>query len=162
MRSEWTYDPDAVEQAASVIEHELMTVLDRLNIPCPPRDKPVPTEARAHEGLNRGEQLYSALKALEGLEYHFHEMLTSWELSPERQAECPTENVLLDGYPDQASIDLRLAQGFALVRLETGERAWVRETALEAAQDWPFVPDDLDGAVVLLTRGNPSPGSCDD
>lgn len=30
MRNKWTYDLDAVEQAASVIEHELMTVLDRL------------------------------------------------------------------------------------------------------------------------------------
>ena len=37
MTSEWTYDLDAVEQAASVIEHELTTVLDRLNIGCPRR-----------------------------------------------------------------------------------------------------------------------------
>jgi hypothetical protein len=64
----------------------------------------------------------------------FREMLTCWELSPERQAECPTENVVLDGYPNQASIDLRLAHGFALVRLTTGKLAWVKETALEG---WP-------------------------
>jgi hypothetical protein len=56
---------------------------------------------------NGGEQLYSALKALGRLEDDFREMLTSWELSPERQAECPTENVLLDGHPDQTPIDLR-------------------------------------------------------
>jgi hypothetical protein len=135
MRSKWTYDLDAVEQAASVIEHELMTVLDRLNNPPSRRYEPVPTE-RAHEGLNRGEQLYSALMALGRLEDDFRDTLTSWELSPERQAECPTENVLLDRYPDQASIDLRLAHGFALVRLKTGKLAWVSETTLEAARDW--------------------------
>ena len=147
---EWTYDVDAVEQAASFIERELMTVLDRLNIRCSPRDEPVPKEARP-EGLNHGEQLYSALKALERLEDDFREMLTSWELSPERQAENPTENVVLDGYPDQASIDLRLAHGFALVQLKAGELAWVMETALEAARHWPLF-DDLDGASVLLTQ----------
>jgi hypothetical protein len=41
------------------------------------------------------------------------------------------------------------------VRLETGKLAWV----MEGARDWPFL-DDLDGAVVLLTRGRSSPGSC--
>ena len=154
MRSKWTYDLDAVEQAASVIEHELSTVLDRLNIPCSRRYEPVPTEARAHEGLNDGEQLRATFEALGKLKDDFRESLISWEGSDERQAECPTENVLLDGYPDQASIDLRLAHGFALVRLKTGKLAWVTETALEAARDWPF-SDDLDGALVLLTLQQP-------
>ena len=154
MRSKWTYDLDAVEQAANVIEYELSTVLDRLNIPCSRRYEPVPTEAVPHEGLNCGEQLYSALKAFQRLEYDFREMLTSWELSPERQAECPTENVLLDEYPEQASIDLRLAHGFALVRLKTGKLAWVTETALEGRATAPF-SDDLDGALVSLTLQQP-------
>ena len=46
MRSEWTYDLDAVEKAASVIEHELMTALDRFDIRFPhdgrrPRNAPM-------------------------------------------------------------------------------------------------------------------------
>ena len=109
---------------------------------------------RAFEGLNSGEQLYSAFKALERLKDDFGEILTSCELSPERQAECPTESVLLEGYPNQASIDLRLTHGFALVRLMTGKLAWVTETALEAARDLPF-SDDLDVALVLLTLQQP-------
>jgi hypothetical protein len=109
MRSKWTYDLDAVKQTAKVIERELMTVLDRLSIPCPPRHEPVPTEADTHEGLNHGERLYAGFEALDRLVGDFREMLKSWKLSPERQAELPTEDVVLDGYPDQASIDLRLA-----------------------------------------------------
>jgi hypothetical protein len=155
MRSKWTYDLDAVELAASVIEREFMTALGRLSIPRPLRDEPVPTETDAPEELNYGERLYAAFKALERLKGDFYEMLTTWELSPARQAEFPTENVVLEGYPDQASIDLRLAHGFALVWLKTGELAWFREEALEADQDLPFFNDDLDGAVVLLSLQRP-------
>jgi hypothetical protein len=155
----WTFDPDAVKQAASVIERELMTVFDRLNIPCPPPHyEPVSTEAGVDEGLHRGERLYAAFEALGGLKEYFGEMLTAWELSPERQAEYPTENAVLDEYPDQASIDVRLANGFVLVRLATGKLAWVTQKSLEFAREWPF-SDDLDGAGVLLTRAQSTVGT---
>jgi hypothetical protein len=155
MRSKWTYDLDAVEQAASVIERELMTVLDRLNIQSRPQPQPASTEASFHEGLNAGERLYAALKALQATEEEYREMLKTWELSPDRQAEFPTEDVVLDGYPDPASIELRLKHGFALVRLKKGELAWASESSLVVAQEFPFLGDDLDGAVVLLTPGQP-------
>jgi hypothetical protein len=135
-----------------------VTVLDRLSAPCPTRCEPVLTEAGAHEGLNHGERLYAAFEASDRLVGDFRKMLKSWELSPERQAEFPTEDVVLDGYSDQASIDLRLAHGFAPVRLKTEKLAWVRETALEAARDWPFF-HDLDGALALLTRTRSAVGT---
>ena len=97
--------------------------------------------------------MYSALKALERLKYYVREDLTSWELSPKRQAECPTEDEFLEGYPDQASIDLRLAHGFALVQFKTGKLAWVRAPSL----DLPFVTplEQDDDLLVLLTPQQP-------
>ena len=88
------------------------------------------------KGLHRGERLYAALEALGGLKEYFCEMLTSWEPSPERQAEYPTRSAVLDEYPDQASIDVRLAH-----------------ESLEMAREWPS-SDDLDGAVVLVRRAH--------
>jgi ribosomal protein L16 Arg81 hydroxylase len=146
------YDLDAVEQAARVIERELYATLGRFNLPSRPLREPPAPEVGLDEKLNRGERLFAALDALGWVTEHFHEVLKSWELSPERQAEFPTEDVVLDGPPDQPSIDLRLAHGFALVRLARGKLAWVGNTE----PDLFGLGEEFD---VLLTPAKPAAGT---